>query len=81
MCPVNEWTDYPHANCCPCHTTRKVAYSLDEAAARVGVSSRTLKDQIRDNYLLARYVGTKALIAHDDLVTWFNNLPVEPRMK
>ncbi|WP_258802768.1 helix-turn-helix domain-containing protein [Pseudarthrobacter sp. NS4] len=78
---MTEWIDYPHANCCPCHTTRKIAYSIEEAAARVGVSSRTLREQIADSYLIARYVGTKALIAHEDLVTWLNSLPSEPKRK
>jgi excisionase family DNA binding protein len=78
---MTEWTDFQHANCCPCHTTRKIAYNLEEAAARVGVSRRTLADQIANSYLLARYVGTKALISHEDLVTWLNSLPAEPRGK
>ena len=76
---MTQWTDFQHANCCPCHTTRKLAYTLDEAAARVGVSPRTLRVQIDNNYLLARYVNSKILIQHDELVEWLNNLPVEPR--
>ncbi len=76
---MTEFKDYQHTNCCPCHTARKIAYSVDEAAARVGLSSRTLRDQIADNYLLARYVNTKALIAHEDLVAWLSSLPTEPK--
>lgn len=76
---MTEWTDFPHANCCPCHTTRKIAYTLDEAAARVGVSARLLRDQVADNYLLARYVNSKPIIAHEDLVTWLNSLPTEAK--
>jgi hypothetical protein len=72
-----EWTDYSHTSCCPCHTTRKLAYTLDEAAARVGVSASLLRAQIDHNYLVARYVNPKPVIAHDDLVSWLNNLPTE----
>ncbi|QOD04870.1 hypothetical protein [Pseudarthrobacter sp. BIM B-2242] len=74
-----EWTDYQHANCCPCHTTRKIAYTLDEAAARVGVSARLLRAQIDNSYLLARYVNSKPIIAHEDLVSWLSSLPTEAR--
>lgn len=77
--PMPEWADYQHANCCPCHTTRKIAYSLDEAAARVGCSTALLRAQIAHGYLLARYVNSKPLIAHEELVEWLNNLPTEPR--
>ena len=76
---MSEWKDFQHANCCPCHTTRQIAYSLDEAAARVGVSTHTLRSQISSNYLVARYVNTKILIAHEELVAWVNSLPSEPR--
>ncbi|MHA7298225.1 helix-turn-helix domain-containing protein [Pseudarthrobacter sp. MDT3-1] len=76
---MNDWKDYQHANCCPCHTTRKIAYTIEEAAARVGLSSRTLRDQIADNYLLARYFNSKALITHEDLVAWINRLPTEAK--
>lgn len=76
---MTEWINYPHANCCPCHTTRKIAYSVTEAAARVGVSARFLSDQIKDSYLLARYAGTKALVAHEDLVIWLHSLPTEAK--
>jgi hypothetical protein len=74
-----EWTDYSHTNCCPCHTTRKLAYTIDEAAARVGCSAALLRGQIAHSYLLARYVNSKPIITHDDLVAWMNNLPTEAR--
>jgi hypothetical protein len=76
---MTEWADYQHANCCPCHTTRKIAYTLDEAAARVGCSTAFLRGQIKHNYLLARYIGTKPVIPHEELVAWLNNLPTEAR--
>lgn len=74
---MTEWTDYPHANCCPCHTTRKLAYTLEEAAARVGSSVSVLRRQIDNNYLVARYVSSKPIIAHEELVAWLNSLPTE----
>ncbi|GAP54008.1 hypothetical protein AHiyo6_05730 [Arthrobacter sp. Hiyo6] len=76
---MTEWTDFRHPNCCPCHTTRKIAYTVAEAAIRVGVSARLLRTQIDKNYLLARYVNSKPIIAHDDLVSWLNSLPTEAR--
>lgn len=76
---MTEWTDYPHPNCCPCHTTRKIAYSVEEAAARVGISKDLLRSQIRNNYLVARYVASKPIIAHEELVEWLNSLPTEPK--
>jgi hypothetical protein len=42
----NEWKGYQHVDCCPCHTRRKIAYGLDEAAARVGCSTTLLRRQI-----------------------------------
>lgn len=77
MNAMNEWKDYQHVNCCPCHTTRKIAYSLDEAAARVGCSTTLLRRQIANSYLVARYVNSKPLIAHEELVAWLNSLPTE----
>ncbi|MDQ0117460.1 hypothetical protein J2T22_000630 [Pseudarthrobacter defluvii] len=76
---MTEWTDFPHANCCPCHTTRKIAYSIDEAAARVGVSKELLRAQIAHSYLVARYVNSKPVIEHDELVAWLRNLPTAPK--
>lgn len=76
---MSEWKDYPHANCCPCHTTRKIAYSVEEAAARVGVSKDLLRAQIAHDRLVARYVNSKPVIAHEELVDWLNSLPTEPK--
>lgn len=75
---MTEWTDYQHGNCCPCHTTRKLAYSLEEAAARVGSSVSVLRRHIDQNYLVPRYINHKPVIAHEELVAWLNNLPTEP---
>jgi|GEM_PF-5205673 len=74
-----EWKDFKHANCCPCHTTRKLAYTIDEAAERVGVSPRLLRAHLDRHYLVARYVNSKPVITHEELVEWLNNLPTEPK--
>ena len=76
---MNGWTDFSHANCCPCHSTRKLAYSLDEAAAKVGVSGDLLRAQIRQDNLIARYINSKPVIEHDELVAWLRNLPTEAK--
>ena len=76
---MSEWTDFPHANCCPCHTVRKLAYTLEEAAARVGCSLALIRGQIANNYLLVRYINSKPVIEHEELVAWLRNLPTEPK--
>ena len=76
---MNEWKEYQHANCCPCHTTRKIAYSLDEAATRVGCSAALLGAQIANNNLVARCINSKPVIAHEELVAWLNSLPTEAK--
>lgn len=74
-----EWIDLKHEKCCPCHTTRKLAYTVEEAAARVGCSTDMLRAHMRQNYLTAKYVNSKPIIPHDELVAWLEALPNEPR--
>lgn len=55
----------------------QIGYNVAQAAAKVGLSERVIRDAIKDNYLPARYYNTKALVKHTDLVNWFDNLPSE----
>ncbi len=55
----------------------QIGYTVAQAAAQVGLSERTIRDAIKDNYLAARYYNTKALIKHQDLEDWFDKLPSE----
>lgn len=45
-----EWKDYQHTSCCPCHTTRQIAYTVDQAAVRVGCSPEMLRAQNRGSW-------------------------------
>ena len=56
-----------------------ISYTVQAAAAAVGLSERYIRAQIAHNYLLPRYAGTKPLIGHDELVRWFAKLPTDPR--
>lgn len=55
----------------------QIGYTVAQAAAQVGLSERTIRDAIKDNYLPARYLGTKALVKHQELEDWFDKLPSE----
>lgn len=74
-----EWIDLKQEKCCPCHTTRKLAYTVEEAAARVGCSTDMLRAQIRHSRLVPRYLNSKIIIPHDELVAWLEALPDEPQ--
>lgn len=55
----------------------QIGYNVAQAAAKVGLSERVIRDAIKDSYLPARYYNTKALVKHKDLEDWFNKLPSE----
>lgn len=76
---VTDWIDRTGQGCCPCHTVAKLAYTVDEAAGQVGVSGSTLRKEIAEHKLLAHYSGTKVLIRREDLTSWLEYLPCEPR--
>jgi excisionase family DNA binding protein len=56
----------------------KLAFTYDEAAAATGAGRRALQDAVRDGHLVASYVGTKPLIAAEELDRWLKTLPHEP---
>lgn len=58
-------------------STQRIAYDWESAAEQVGYSVRTLKKAVADGYLAARYANSKAIIRHEDLVDWVNNLSAE----
>ena len=55
----------------------KLAYTFEEAAEQSGYSVRTLKQQVADGNLAARYANTKGVIRHEDLAAWLDRLPAE----
>lgn len=59
----------------------KLAYTFEEAAEQCGYSVRTLKQQVADGNLAARYANTKGIIRHDDLAEWLDSLPAEAPAK
>ncbi|MEV8148748.1 hypothetical protein AB0O52_11475 [Arthrobacter sp. NPDC080073] len=59
-------------------TIQKLAYTFEEAAEQTGYSIRTLKQEVADGRLLARYANTKGVIRHEDLAAWLDALPAEP---
>jgi hypothetical protein len=59
----------------------KLAYTFEEAAEQAGYSVRTLKQQVADGNLAARYANTKGVIRHADLDAWLDKLPAEAPTK
>ena len=59
----------------------KIAYTFEEAAEMVGYSVRTLKQQVADGKLAARYANSKGIIRHADLEAWADQLPAEAPTK
>lgn len=53
----------------------KLAYTLDEAAEAVGVSTYTLRKAHDDGLLPFRYTTSKPLIKAADLIAWLDNAP------
>lgn len=56
-----------------------LAYSIEEAAAAVGVSSSTIKNHIRLHNLIARYPHSRSVIEASELHEWLQHLPTEPK--
>jgi hypothetical protein len=57
--------------------SQKLAYTFEEAAEQSGYSIRTLKQQVADGNLPARYANSKGVIRHEDLAEWLDSLPAE----
>ncbi|TXN72937.1 helix-turn-helix domain-containing protein [Methylobacterium sp. WL18] len=52
-----------------------IAYDVLTAAKKVGVGRSTIFDEISSGNLIARKVGRRTLIRHEDLVAWTAALP------
>jgi excisionase family DNA binding protein len=55
----------------------KVAYSVPEAAAALGVGTTTIYQAVRSGALDHRWLGAKLLIPRVALVAWLDALPQE----
>ena len=53
----------------------RVCYSVHEAAKAAGIGLTKLREEIRENRLVARKLGKRTLINAEDLNTWAANLP------
>lgn len=59
----------------------KLAFTFEEAAEATGYSVRTLKRQVADGNLTARYANTKPVILASELNEWLQALPAEAPAK
>lgn len=57
----------------------KLAYTYEEAARATGISSSTLRSEVRNYRLVPRYVGSKPLFPVEELRRWVESLPEDPR--
>lgn len=57
--------------------SQKIAYNLEEAAAQVGYSTRTIQYAIKNGDLIAGYANSKPIISHKALEEWIESLPTE----
>ena len=53
-----------------------LAYDVLAAAKKVGVGRSTIFEEISSGNLIARKVGRRTLIRHEDLVAWTAALPM-----
>jgi excisionase family DNA binding protein len=53
----------------------RISYSVNEAAKAAGIGLTKLRQEIRENRLVARKLGKRTLINAEDLNTWATNLP------
>ena len=58
-----------------------LAYTIEDAARAVGVSSDTIRGAIRTGDLAVRYVGRKRIVPADELAAWVDALPSAPTRK
>jgi hypothetical protein len=58
------------------HPRSPIAYDYAGAAEAIGQSVDTIKSEVRKGNLTPRWPNSKPLIGHDDLVAWFEALPV-----
>jgi hypothetical protein len=54
-----------------------IAYGIAAAANAVGYSETTIRHEITNGMLRARYANSKPVILHDELWKWAHNLPLE----
>lgn len=58
-------------------TTQKLAYSIPDAAKQLGIGVSMLRQMITKSEIVARYIGSKPVIAHEDLEAFLASRPTE----
>jgi len=53
----------------------KQAYSIAEVTRQAGIGRSSIYQAIKDGRLIARKMGRRTVILHDDLVEWLRSLP------
>lgn len=54
------------------------AYSIAQAATRLGIGTSTLRQLIRRNEIAAKYIGTKPVIRAAEIDAYLDAAPSEP---
>lgn len=54
-----------------------IAYRITAAADAVGISESSLKKILDRGDIAPRYPDSRPLIGHEELVAWFESLPVD----
>lgn len=60
-------------------TLTKLAYSLPNFAEAVDMSLESVRQQIRDGYLVPAYPNSKPIISAEEGLRWLRSLPAERR--
>lgn len=58
-----------------------ISYNMAGAVAATGIGETTIKAAIRNNELIAHYVGNKLVIRAADLDEWIQSLPTERQVR
>lgn len=77
---VSSWSmNQQEKPCCNCHSIQKLAYTFEEAGEAIGVSAATIRKLVRDSYLIAKYPTSRPVILVEDLRSYIESCPDEPR--
>lgn len=74
----HNWNFRP-PSCCDCHASSRLSYTTDEAAAAIGVSISTIRELIRNSYLIARYPTSRPIVEASSLREFLISCRDEPR--
>lgn len=58
-------------------TFTKASYTIAEWAQACSIGETAIREEIKENRLVARYPNSKGVIALEDGLSWLRNLPTE----